>query len=117
MRPQLLGKLRQNGDIATLAALRFRDQNNLLVKEHILRFDVYKLRDPCTSLEQSLDEQSSFPFHPVGVTDCNRNGSGLQSAAIADHIICIYPSPRTGFRATETAIHRLGLQSTVLGPH
>jgi hypothetical protein len=27
----------------------------------------------------------------LGVVDCNRNGSGLQSAHFPDHIICIYP--------------------------
>ena len=26
----------------------------------------------------------------VGVTDCNRNGSGLQSARFWDHITCLY---------------------------
>ena len=30
----------------------------------------------------------------VGVTDCNRNGSGLQSAHFPDHILCIYPPPQ-----------------------
>jgi len=28
------------------------------------------------------------------VVDCNRNGSGLQSAPFPDHIICIYPTPQ-----------------------
>jgi hypothetical protein len=27
---------------------------------------------------------------PVAVTDCNRNGSGLQSARFWDHIKCLY---------------------------
>jgi len=27
----------------------------------------------------------------IVVVDCNRNGSGLQSAHFPDHIICIYP--------------------------
>jgi hypothetical protein len=42
--------------------------------------------------------------------DCNHHifGTGL-SASI--HL------PRTGLSASETAINRLGLQSTVLGPH
>ncbi len=30
----------------------------------------------------------------IGVVDCNRNGSGLQSAHFPDHILCIYPRPQ-----------------------
>ena len=30
----------------------------------------------------------------VGVRDCNRNGSGLQSPHFWDRIICLYPSPQ-----------------------
>ena len=30
----------------------------------------------------------------VRVVDCNRNGSGLQSAHFPDHILCIYPRPQ-----------------------
>ena len=30
------------------------------------------------------------PVQRVGVTDCNRNGSGLQSARFWDHIKCLY---------------------------
>jgi hypothetical protein len=33
-------------------------------------------------------------FHAVGVTDCNRNQPGLQSAHFQDHILCIYPPPQ-----------------------
>jgi len=42
--------------------------------------------------------------------DCNQRifGTGLSAS--------IHP-PRTGFCATEPAINRLGLQSTVVGPH
>jgi hypothetical protein len=32
----------------------------------------------------------------LGVTDCNGNGSGLQSTKIWDQIICIYPSLQDG---------------------
>jgi hypothetical protein len=32
----------------------------------------------------------------LGVTDCNGNGSGLQSTEIWDQIICIYPSLQDG---------------------
>ena len=33
-----------------------------------------------------------YAIGAVGVTDCNGNGSGLQSTEIWDQIICIYPS-------------------------
>src|SRR5262245_63696810 len=32
----------------------------------------------------------------IGVTDCNGNGSGLQSTKIWDQIICLYPSLQDG---------------------
>jgi hypothetical protein len=39
----------------------------------------------------STEEQAE-----IGVTDCNGNGSGLQSTKIWDQIICIYPSLQDG---------------------
>ena len=44
-------------------------------------------------IQQALDS-APLQAEQVHVTDCNRNGSGLQSAEIADHILGIYPSPR-----------------------
>src|SRR5262245_7190165 len=37
---------------------------------------------------------SLFSDSSLGVTDCNQNGSELQSAHFPDHIICIYPPPQ-----------------------
>ena len=34
----------------------------------------------------------------IHVVDCNRNGSGLQSAHFQDHIICIYPPPQDSIK-------------------
>ena len=36
------------------------------------------------------------PPMQIGVVDCNRNGSGLPSTEIWDHIRCIYPSLQDG---------------------
>ena len=33
-------------------------------------------------------------YDSLDVTDCNRNGSGLQSAHVQDHILCIYLRPQ-----------------------
>jgi hypothetical protein len=55
MRPQLLSEFRQDGNVATLAAFGFGNQDHLFLKEYVLSFDVHKLRDPCTGLKQRLD--------------------------------------------------------------
>ena len=69
MRPQLLGEFRQDGNVSTLSPFGFRNQDHLFFKEHVLYFDVHKLRDPSTGLKQRLDEQSPLPFHPIGMGD------------------------------------------------
>jgi hypothetical protein len=46
-RTQRLGELRHDGHVATLPAFGFRNQDHLLIKKHILRFAVHKLKDPC----------------------------------------------------------------------
>jgi hypothetical protein len=51
MRSQLLGKLGENGDIPTLPAFGFGDQDHLLIKEKLVHLDVHKLRDPGAGLE------------------------------------------------------------------
>jgi hypothetical protein len=67
--------------------------------------------------EQEVNGLALLIYRTVDVTDCNRNDSGLQSRHFWDRIICLYPSPRTALNATEIAIIRPGLQSTVWGPH
>jgi len=47
------------------------------------------------ALAQRHHNQRGVPKHryKVGVTACNRNGPGLQSARFQAHITCLYPSP------------------------
>src|SRR6266849_9814712 len=69
MRPQLLSEFWQDRHVAALSAFGFGNQDHLFFKEHVLHFDIYKLRDPRTGLKERLDEQSPLPFHPVRVFD------------------------------------------------
>src|SRR5215211_1403649 len=43
-----------DGHVATLPAFGLRHQDHLLIKKHILRFEVHKLRDSCPRLKQGL---------------------------------------------------------------
>ncbi len=69
MGPQFLGQLREDRHIPALAALGFGDQDHLLLKEDLVGFDVHKLRDPRSGLEQRLDEEPSGALHPVGMSN------------------------------------------------
>jgi hypothetical protein len=40
-----------------------------------------------------LTRHSHYARVRLGVTACNRNGPGLQSARFQAHITCLYPSP------------------------
>jgi len=51
------------------------------------------------------------------VADCNRKWPGLQWTRFQDRINCDYRRATTGLSATETAIHRSGLQSISPGPN
>ena len=42
------------------------------------------------------------------VTDCNRNGSGLQSTHFLDHILRIYPRPQDHIICISDCNHRPG---------
>jgi isochorismate hydrolase len=45
---------------------------------------------------QATVVQAQEFLQALAVTDCNGNGSGLQSTGIWDQIICIYPSLQDG---------------------
>jgi hypothetical protein len=44
--------------------------------------------------QEEMSQRDSTITAPVSVRDCNRNGSGLQSAHFWDRIIGLYPSPQ-----------------------
>ena len=60
-------EVRQQRDIALLAALGMRDEQHLLIKIHIGHLQVHKLGHPRPGLEQSLDEEAPHPRHAIGL--------------------------------------------------
>jgi hypothetical protein len=50
-----MSQLWEDGDIPALAAFGLGDEDHLLVKKHLIGFDVHKLRDAGPGLEQRLD--------------------------------------------------------------
>jgi hypothetical protein len=62
-----------------------------------------------------LEVMAGKAMHPkqerLVVADCNRKWPGLQWTRFQDRINCDYRRATTGLSATETAIHRSGLQS------
>ena len=69
MGSQLLGQLRQDGNVPALAALGFGDEDHLLIEEQLVHLDVHKLRHPGAGLEERFDEQAPRSLHAVGVRD------------------------------------------------
>jgi hypothetical protein len=53
-----LCQLWQDRHVPALAALGLGDQNHLLLKEHLVGFDVHELGHSRTGLEECFDEQS-----------------------------------------------------------
>jgi hypothetical protein len=41
----------------------------MICKEHLVGFDVHKLRDPSTGLEEGFDEQPPRTLHPIRMRD------------------------------------------------
>jgi hypothetical protein len=56
-------------DIPALVTLGLGDQQHLLLKEHLVGFDVDELRDPGAGLEERLDEQPPRTLYPIRMGD------------------------------------------------